>query len=98
MPARPPPASPDVTDEDDVARRFLLYAAGLMTAAEIAKVTLTGKAVGRNRVFFEPRTSNLVRAVTLNRKSGCVRTPGRDAGFAAGVALVEDVRVRCVWN
>ena len=70
--ATAPPASPDDTDEDDVALPFLSYAAGLMTAAEIAKVALTGKAVGRNRVFFEPRTPNLVRAVTLNRKAGCV--------------------------
>lgn len=66
------PASLNDTDQDDVALPFLSYAAGLMTAAEIAKITLTGKAVGRNRVFFEPRTPNLVRAVTLNRKSGCV--------------------------
>ena len=67
-----PPASPDDADEDDVALPFLSYAAGLMTAAEIAKMALTGKAVGRNRVFFEPQTPNLVRAVTLNRKAGCV--------------------------
>ena len=70
--ATAPPASPDDSDEDDVALPFLSYAAGLMTAAEIAKVGLTGKAVGRNRVFFEPRTPTLVRAVTLNRKAGCV--------------------------
>ncbi len=70
--ATAPPASPDDADEDDVALPFLSYAAGLMTVAEIAKVTLTGKAVGRNRVFFEPRTPTLVRAVTLNHKAGCV--------------------------
>ena len=70
--ATAPPASPDDADEDDVALPFLSYAAGLMTAAEIAKVALSGKAVGRNRVFFEPRTPTLVRAVTLNRKPGCV--------------------------
>ena len=70
--ATAPPASPDDVDGDDVALPFLSYAAGLMTAAEIAKVTLTGGAVGRNRVFFEPHTPNLVRAVTLNRKAGCV--------------------------
>ena len=70
--ATAPPASPDDADEDDVALPFLSYAAGLMTAAEIAKVVLTGKAIGRNRVFFEPRTPTLVRAVTLNRKAGCV--------------------------
>ena len=70
--ATAPPASPDDADEDDVALPFLSYAAGLMTAAEIVKVALTGKAVGRNRVFFEPRTPTLVRAVTLNRQAGCV--------------------------
>ena len=70
--ATAPPASSDDAVEDDVALPFLSYAAGLMTAAEIAKVGLTGKAVGRNRVFFEPRTPTLVRAVTLNRKAGCV--------------------------
>ena len=72
MPALCATAPPDDADGDDVALPFLSYAAGLMTAAEIAKVTLTGKAVGRNRVFFEPQTPNLVRAVTLNRKVGCV--------------------------
>ena len=70
--ATAPPVSTEGGDGDDVALPFLSYAAGLMTAAEIAKVSLTGKAVGRNRVFFEPRTPNLVRSVTLNRKAGCV--------------------------
>ena len=70
--ATAPPASPDDAVEDDVALPFLSYAAGLMAAAEIAKVALTGKAVGRNRVFFEPRTPTLIRAVTLNRKAGCI--------------------------
>ncbi len=70
--ATAPPASSEDADEDDVALPFLSYAAGLMTAAEIAKVALTGKAVGRNRVFFEPRTPTLVRSVALNRRAGCV--------------------------
>ena len=71
--ATAPPASADSnSEEDDVALPFLSYAAGLMTAAEIAKLALTGGAVTRNRVFFEPRTSNLVRVVALSRKSGCV--------------------------
>ena len=70
--ATAPPASPGDSDEDDVALPFLSYAAGLMTAVEIAKVALTGKAVGRNRVFFEPHSPTLVKAVTLNRKAGCV--------------------------
>ncbi len=75
--ATAPPASlddglDDGAIEDDVALPFLSYAAGLMTAEEIAKVALTGRAAGRNRVFFEPRTPTLVRAVTLNRKAGCV--------------------------
>ena len=71
--ATAPPVSPDGdADEDDVALPFLSYAAGLMTAAEIAKIALTGKAIGRNRVFFEPRTPTLVRAVALTRKAGCL--------------------------
>lgn len=70
--ATAPPASSDDTSEDDVALPFLSYAAGLMTAAEVAKVALTEEAAGRNRVFFEPRTPSLVRSVTLNRKVGCV--------------------------
>ncbi len=70
--ATAPPASTSAANEDDVALPFLSYAAGLMTAAEIAKVAVTGRAVGRNRVFFEPRTPTLVRGVTLNRKAECV--------------------------
>ena len=70
--ATAPPASSLDADEDDVALPFLSYAAGLMTAAETAKVTLTGIEIGRNRAFFEPRTPTLVRAVALNRKAGCV--------------------------
>ena len=70
--ATAPPASLDDAEEDDVALPFLSYAAGLMTAAEIAKIAITGKEVGRNRLFFEPHTPNLVRAVTLNPKAGCV--------------------------
>ena len=56
---------------DDVALPFLSYAAGLMTAAEITKLALTGDASGPNRVFFEPRSPGLVRGVALGRKPGC---------------------------
>ncbi len=87
--ATAPPVSTEGGDGDDVALPFLSYAAGLMTAAEIAKVSLTGKAVGRNRVFFEPRTPNLVRAVTLNRKAGCV-CEIRDAAVHEGA--IQDSR------
>ena len=87
--ATAPPVSTEGGDGDDVVLPFLSYAAGLMTAAEIAKVSLTGKAVGRNRVFFEPRTPNLVRAVTLNRKAGCI-CEIRDAAVHEGA--IQDSR------
>ena len=76
-------------EEDDVALPFLSYAAGLMTAAEIAKLALTGRSVGRNRVFFEPCTPNLVRAVALRRKAGCV-CERRDASVHRGA--IQDSR------
>ena len=57
---------------DDVALPFLSYAAGLMTAAEITKLALTGETATSSRVFFEPRTDSLVRVVSLNHKHGCV--------------------------
>ena len=59
-------------EEDDVALPFLSYAAGLMTAAEVAKLALTGEVVTPNRVFFEPRTRDLVRVVGLCQRRGCV--------------------------
>ena len=59
-------------EEDDVALPFLSYAAGIMTAAEIAKLAIAGEVGTRNRVFFEPRTKNLIRAVGLSRRQGCV--------------------------
>ena len=62
----------DNGEEDDVALPFLSYAAGLMTAAEIAKLAIAGETRTRNRVFFEPRTKNLIRAVKLSRRQGCV--------------------------
>ena len=73
--ATAPPVSADGDgdgEEDDVALPFLSYAAGLMTAAEIAKLALAGEPRTRNRVFFEPRTKNLIRAVGLNRRQRCV--------------------------
>ena len=57
--------------EDDVALPFLSYAAGLMTATEIAKLAVAGGPVTPNRVFFEPRTEGLVRSIGLRRKLGC---------------------------
>ena len=59
-------------EEDDVALPFLSYAAGLMTAAEVTKLALTGEVVTPNRVFFEPRARDLVRVVELNKRPGCV--------------------------
>ena len=60
------------SQEDDVALPFLSYAAGLMTAAEIAKLAISGKTRTRNRVLFEPQTKTLIRAVNLSQRQGCV--------------------------
>ena len=57
--------SRDSTTNDDIALPFLSYAAGLMTAAEIAKLGLTGRATTPNRIFFESRTPGLLRPVGL---------------------------------
>lgn len=73
------PTSPiaEEVGEDDVALPFLSYAAGLMTAAEIAKLALTGQVATRNRVFFDAGGPLPVKTVALNRKIGCV-CGGRD--------------------
>ena len=68
---RSPTPADNSNGEDDVALPFLSYAAGLMTAAEISKLALTGETVTRNRVYFNPRQEGLLRAVELSRKSGC---------------------------
>ena len=57
-------------DEDDVALPFLSYAAGLMTAAEITKLALTGHTESPNRVFYEPRGRNLL-GLALTKKQNC---------------------------
>lgn len=75
----PEPANNNV-EQDDVALPFLSYAAGLMTAAEVAKLALTNEVVTPNRVFFEPRTKDLIRAVELSQRQGCV-CQRRDATF-----------------
>ncbi len=58
-------------DNDDVALPFLSYAAGLMSAAEIAKIAIVGNPVTTNRVFFEPAHRGLYK-VALNKKADCV--------------------------
>lgn len=62
----------DPGGEGDVALPFLSYAAGLMTAAEIAKLNLPGAPETPNRIFFEPRSPGLVRGVALRRRDGCI--------------------------
>ena len=57
--------------EDDVALPFLSYAAGLMTAAEITKLAIAGRAVTRNRIFFDPCKPNLVTPVDLAKNQEC---------------------------
>ena len=63
---------PSRSDEhdDDVALPFLSYAAGLMTAAEIAKIAITGEPITANRVFFEPANRGIF-AVALGKRPGC---------------------------
>ena len=65
----PTPGSSN-NDEDDIALPFLSYAAGLMTAAEISKLALTGHTEAPNRVFYEPGRRNLF-GVTLAKKQDC---------------------------
>lgn len=64
------PPDSSAQQQDDVALPFLSYAAGLMTAAEITKLTLTGNPVSPNRVFFEPTGRGLF-GVPLNRRPAC---------------------------
>ena len=66
------PAVGETTQEDDVALPFLSYAAGLMTAAEIAKLAITGEETTANRVFFQPRDPEVFQALPLPRKQGCM--------------------------
>jgi hypothetical protein len=79
-----PTLAGDSAGEDDVALPFLSYGAGLMTAAEIAKLALNRGAATSNRVLFEPRTPNLVQSVRLTRKHGCM-CEGRDDSTHAKV-------------
>ena len=61
------------TQEDDVALPFLSYAAGLMTAAEIAKLAITGEETTVNRVSFQPRDPDVFQAASpLPKKEGCM--------------------------
>ena len=66
------PAVGAVVHEDDVALPFLSYAAGLMTAAEIAKLVINRKATTGNRVFFQPRDPNVFVAKDLPVKQWCM--------------------------
>ena len=54
------PAPESSGDEDDIALPFLSYAAGLMTAAEIAKLAMAGRTDAPNRVYYEPRGRTLM--------------------------------------
>ena len=66
------PSVDQTAQEDDVALPFLSYAAGLMTAAEIAKLAITGKETTANRVFFQPRDPDVFQPMTLPKKQGCL--------------------------
>lgn len=75
--------SDDGTSEDDIALPFLSFAAGLMTAAEIAKIALTGRTVTPNRVTYAPRGQQLM-GVQLAQDPTCPYHAG-DVGHAAAI-------------
>ena len=64
------PPLDDGNGGDDIALPFLSYAAGLMTSAELAKLSISGKATTTNRVFFEPGGRGFLR-IGLDKKLGC---------------------------
>ena len=66
------PSVDETAHEDDVALPFLSYAAGLMTAAEIAKLAITGKEPTVNRVFFQPRDPDVFLGLALPKKQECM--------------------------
>ena len=70
-------------DQDDVALPFLSYAAGLMTAAEISKLTLAGRTEASNRVHYQPRGRGLV-SVELAKNPEC-RYHNQDAIHEAAI-------------
>ena len=70
------PSDDSSSSKDDVALPFLSYAAGLATAAEIAKLTISREVVTRDSVVFDldPRTDIMVLPVNLPLKDGCICT------------------------
>ena len=66
------PVTGDNNVEDDVALPFLSYGAGLMTAAEISKLVVSGDASALNGVSFEPRNPKVVLCSSLQFKLGCM--------------------------
>ena len=79
------PSVDETVSEDDVALPFLSYAAGLMTAAEIAKLAITGKAAKENRVFFQPRAVAPFQAAPLERKQGCICITRDDEAYRESI-------------
>ena len=79
------PSIDETVNEDDVALPFLSYAAGLMTAAEIAKLAITGKSAKGNRVFFQPRAAALFQAAALERKQGCICKTRDDKAYRESI-------------
>ena len=70
-------------DEDDIALPFLSYAAGLMTAAEIAKLAMAGRTDAPNRVYYEPRGRTLM-SLPLATNPNC-RHHGQDTAHQAAI-------------
>jgi molybdopterin/thiamine biosynthesis adenylyltransferase len=59
------------TDSVDAALPFLSFAAGLMTAIEIAKLALPERPPSGNRTYFQPLGDEVVMALPAARRPGC---------------------------
>ena len=75
--------SEDGAHEDDIALPFLSFAAGAMTAAEIAKMVLAEQTTTANRVYYEPHGRTLL-SVPLIQNSDCPYH-NRDAIHSAAI-------------
>ncbi|HZK98324.1 MAG TPA: ThiF family adenylyltransferase [Caulobacteraceae bacterium] len=65
------PAGETETDSVDAALPFLSFAAGLMTAIEIAKLGLPERPPSGNRAYFQPLADEVVMAIPAARRPGC---------------------------
>lgn len=68
------PAATGVTKQVDAALPFLSFAAGLLAAAEVSKMSLTGFPMSAQRGFFEPLGDSLLYSTPLQHRSRCICT------------------------